>query len=184
MKRATQRMTYWIMVAVLVLAGAAYAQENVASNLMKLAAGQKAKVAGQIVKVEKDSFMLRDGRGIDVLVKLTGATLIKEKKSNPFRGAKSYTPAQLVRGLDVEAEGLGDADGALAARDIKFTQTQYLVASTVETRVTPVEGRSDHYRGPVEPGGGKRPAPVRSDPGSECDFQCRAQRRQGSPGHG
>jgi OOP family OmpA-OmpF porin len=141
MKRATQQITYWIMVAVLVLAGAAYAQENVASNLMKLAAGQKAKVTGQIVKVEKDSFMLRDGRGIDVLVKLTGATLIKEKKSNPFRGAKSYTPAQLVRGLDVEAEGLGDADGALAARDIKFTQTQYLVASTVETRVTPVEGR-------------------------------------------
>jgi len=141
MKRATQKMTYWIMVAVLVLAGAAYAQENVASNVMKMAAGQKAKVTGQILKSDKDSFVLRDGRGMDVLVKVTGATLIKEKKSNPFRGAKKYTSEQLVRGLDVEVEGLGDADGALAARDIKFTQTQYLVASTVETRVTPVEGR-------------------------------------------
>lgn len=141
MRRATQRITYWIMVAVLVLAGASYAQENVASSLMKLAAGQKAKVSGQILKSDNDSFMLRDGQGMDVLVKVTGATLIKEKKSNPFRGAKSYTPAQLVRGLDVEVEGLGDAEGALAARDIRFTQTQYLVANSVESRVTPVEGR-------------------------------------------
>jgi OOP family OmpA-OmpF porin len=141
MKRATQQITNWIMVAVLVLAGAAYAQENVASNLMKLAAGQKAKVSGQILNSNKDSFMLRDGRGMEVLVKVTGATLIKEKKTNPFRGAKSYTAAQLVRGLDVEVEGLGDADGALAARDIRFTQTEYLVASSVESRVVPVEGR-------------------------------------------
>jgi OmpA-OmpF porin, OOP family len=141
MKRATLQVTNWIMVAVLVLAGASYAQENAATNSMKLAAGQKAKVSGHILKSDKDSFTLRDGRGMDVLVKITGATLIKEKKSNPFRGAKSYTSAELVRGLDVEVEGLGDADGALAARDIKFTQTQYLVASSVESRVTPVEGR-------------------------------------------
>jgi len=147
MKRATQRTTYWIMVAVLVLAGASFAQENVASNLMKLAAGQKAKVSGQILKSDKDSFMLRDGRGMEVLVKVTGATLIKEKKSNPFRGAKNYTSAQLVRGLDVEVEGLGDADGALAARDIRFTQTQYLVANSVESRVTPVEGRLSSTEG-------------------------------------
>ena len=141
MKRATQQITNWITVAVLVLAGAAYAQENVASNQMKLAAGQKAKVTGQILNSSKDSFTLRNGQGMDVLVKVTGATLIKEKKSNPFRGAKSYTAAQLVRDLDVEVEGLGDADGALAARDIRFTQTEYLVASSVESRVVPVEGR-------------------------------------------
>jgi outer membrane protein OmpA-like peptidoglycan-associated protein len=43
--------------------------------------------------------------------------------------------------LKIEVEGLGDNDGALAARDVKFTKTELLVARSVEDRVVPVEGR-------------------------------------------
>jgi outer membrane protein OmpA-like peptidoglycan-associated protein len=125
----------------LVFLTGSYAQERTDANLMKFASGQKAKVSGQIVRRDADSFLLRDVHENDVQVKLTAVTAIKEKKSNPFRSAKSFAPVQLVRGLNVEVEGVGDADGALAARDIRFTQTGYLVADSVESRVTPVEGR-------------------------------------------
>ncbi len=121
------------------MSGASYSQETANANLTKIASGQKAKISGVIVKRDADSFVLRDNGGKEVMVELSGATSIKEKKSNPFRGAKTYAPTQLVRGLNVEVEGLGDSDGALAARDIRFTQTQVLVANSVESRVTPVE---------------------------------------------
>lgn len=147
MNRVSQTMIRVVMIGMLCLGAASFAQEKAGTDQMKFAAGQKAKVAGEIVKRDGDSFVVRDMRGENAVVKLTAATSIKEKKLNFFRGAKSYTPAQLVRGLEVEVEGLGDESGALAARDIKFTQTEFLVANSVESRVTPVEGRLDETEG-------------------------------------
>ncbi|MGA2261518.1 MAG: OmpA family protein [Acidobacteriota bacterium] len=145
MKRVTERMISWVAAGMLLLGAASYAQEKTepshASSQMKLTLGQKVKFSGQIVKRDPDSFVVRDMRGEEVVVKLSGATSIKEKKTNPFRGGKPYAAVDLVRGLEVQVEGLGDTDGSLAARDIKFTQTEYMVANTVESRVTPVEGR-------------------------------------------
>ncbi len=141
MRLATKQMTVWGMAGMLFLATASFAQEKSDTNLVKYAAGQKAAVSGVVVKRDADSFVLRDARGNEMLVKLSGATAIKEKKSNPFRGAKTYSPSQIVRGLTVDVAGLGDADGSIAARDIKFTQTEVMVANSVESRVTPVEGR-------------------------------------------
>jgi outer membrane protein OmpA-like peptidoglycan-associated protein len=129
------------MAGILVFGTVAVAQESGNANLMKVAAGQKLKVSGLIVEKGSDGFILRENHGMDVQVKLSGATSIKEKKSNPFRGALTYSADQLVRGLSVEVEGLGDTDGSLAARDIRFTQTQYAIANSVESRVTPVEAR-------------------------------------------
>ncbi len=141
MRLATKQMTVWGMAGMLFLATASFAQEKTDANFVKYATGQKANVSGVIVKRDADSFVLRDARGSQMLVKLSAATVVKEKKSNPFRGAKSYTPSQIVRGLNVDVQGLGDSDGAIAARDIKFTQTELMVADSVESRVTPVEGR-------------------------------------------
>ncbi len=140
MNRVSRGMINVVMIGMLCV-GASFAQEKTDANLMKLAAGQKAQVSGVIVKRDANSFVVQNAGGQDVLVMLNAATVIKEKKKNIFRSAKSYTPAQLVRGLTVEVDGLGDANGALAARDIKFTQTEYMVANSVESRVTPVEGR-------------------------------------------
>ena len=141
MRAATKHINFWVMAGMLVFGTAVFGQESGNANLMKLAAGQKLKVSGLIVEKGADGFILREGHGMDVQVKLSGATAIKEKKANPFRGALNYGADQLVRGLSVEVEGLGDTDGSLAARDIRFTQTQYSIASSVESRVTPVETR-------------------------------------------
>jgi outer membrane protein OmpA-like peptidoglycan-associated protein len=47
----------------------------------------------------------------------------------------------LLRGLTVEVEGRGDAQGMLVADKVKMTDSALVTARTVETRVTPVEGR-------------------------------------------
>jgi outer membrane protein OmpA-like peptidoglycan-associated protein len=141
MMRGIQRNAFWLAAGILLLVPVTFAQDNSGSNLTRFEVGQKAKVSGEVVRPEADGFILRDARGMDMMVKITGATEIKEKKSNPFRSARKFAKEQIVRGLKVEVEGLGDTDGSLAARDVRFTQTHLLVANSVETRVVPVEGR-------------------------------------------
>jgi outer membrane protein OmpA-like peptidoglycan-associated protein len=141
MKRTTQKMTLWVLAGWLMIGATSFAQDTSDNHLMKIAAGQKMKVAGLIVRRDADSFVLRDISGAQWIVKLSDATAVKEKKSNPFRGARSYAVTELVRGLSVEAEGIGSSDGALDAQSIRFTETQHLIATSVESRVTPVEGR-------------------------------------------
>ena len=111
------------------------------ANLVKMVPGQKAKVAGVIVKRDADNFIVRDLKGGDVTVALNNFTKVEEKKSNWFRRAKNYNTTLLLRGLTVEVEGKGDANGALTADKIRFTDDALVVARNVETRVTPVEGR-------------------------------------------
>jgi len=140
MKRATQEISVWVFIGLLMLGTVSFAQDTAGSQV-KIGAGQKMKVAGLIVSRDADGFMLRNERGEDIAVKMNGSTAIKERKSNPFRGARTYDPAQLVRGLSVEVEGAGDGQGALSARTIKFTETEHKIASSVESRVNPVESR-------------------------------------------
>ena len=111
------------------------------ASLVKMAPGQKAKVNGVIVKREADSFVMRDTNGGDIQVTLNNFTKVEEKKSNPFRRAKNYNTTLLLRGLTVEIEGRGDANGTLNAEKIRFSDDALMVARNVETRVTPVEGR-------------------------------------------
>lgn len=107
----------------------------------KVASGQKMKVQGVILKRENDSFIVRDTTGSEVSVQLAPTTKVEEKKGNPFRGAKKYTTAQVIRGLFVEVQGRGDASGNLVAEKIKFSDDAQRVAITVDSQVVPVENR-------------------------------------------
>lgn len=72
-----------------------------------------------------------------------------ERKGNPFRKAKVYPATALLRGLEVEVEGRGNDAGALVAEKIKFTDNDYGVARSIESRVTPVETRVTTTEGRV-----------------------------------
>src|SRR4051812_22888745 len=74
----------------------------------QVASGQHMKLQGTIIKRDNDTFTLTDASGSEVTVRLAGNTKIEEKKSNPFRGSKKYSSADVVRGLFVEVEGRGD----------------------------------------------------------------------------
>lgn len=110
------------------------------ANKTQVTAGAKMKVKGMIVKHDQSNIIVRDQSGSDLTVAV-GNAKIEEKKSNPFRGSKKYTGAQLARGLYVEIEGHGDASGALVAEKIKLADDDLRVAQAVESTVVPVEGR-------------------------------------------
>jgi outer membrane protein OmpA-like peptidoglycan-associated protein len=132
----------------LVMALPALSQEAGASKslsaiteLVRLTAGQSAVFQGAIVKRGPDGFTLRDFNGSLVQVALSNSTVIKERKSNPFRGARNYGVTELLPGLKVEVKGNGGSSGELEANEIRFTQDDLRLANIMEARVIPVEER-------------------------------------------
>ena len=108
------------------------------TDLMPVPAGQKMNVDGVIVSQGTDSLTLRGTGGGLYRVLVAGAE-IREKKSNPFRGAKSYSKADLLQGLYIEVKGSGDNSGSIAAREIRFRKNDAVIAQTMDARVVPVE---------------------------------------------
>ncbi|MGH9823263.1 MAG: OmpA family protein, partial [Blastocatellia bacterium] len=107
----------------------------------QVASGQKMKVEGTVLKRDGNSFTLRQASGSEMTVQMNGSTKIEEKKSNPFRGATKYSPSDVGRGLYVEVEGRGDASGSVIAEKVRFTRDSEKIAQSIDTSVTPVEGR-------------------------------------------
>jgi outer membrane protein OmpA-like peptidoglycan-associated protein len=101
---------------------------------------QKVKMKGVIVKREANNLIMRDPAGMELTVTLTDRTEVREKKINPFRGSRSYSANQLLRGLNVEIEGYGGA-GRVEASKIRFSDADFRVAQSLESRLNPVEGR-------------------------------------------
>lgn len=111
------------------------------SRTTQVAQGMKMKTKGLVVKRENSGFIMRDQNGSDLTVHLASTTKIEEKKSNPFRRAKKYSDSQIMRGLNLEVEGRGDASGALVAEKIKFSPDDLKVAMTIDSQVVPLEDR-------------------------------------------
>lgn len=110
-------------------------------NTARVSSGQKQEISGVITRREGDNIVVRDRSGSEYSVLLSGDTKIREKKSNPFRGARKYINTDLLRGLSVEVKGRGNDAGTLVADEIKFTDDEFRTARSIESRVTPVEGR-------------------------------------------
>ncbi|MFL6212554.1 MAG: OmpA family protein [Blastocatellia bacterium] len=107
----------------------------------QVASGQKMKVQGTVLRKENDTVTVRDASGSEVNVQIAGNTKIEEKKSNPFRGGKKYSSADVQRGLFVEVEGRGDASGNVVADRIKFSSDAQRIAVSINSTVVPVENR-------------------------------------------
>lgn len=124
------------------------AQET--AQMMRIPPGEKEKIEGVIIRRDPDSFIMRDENGMEFTVKLETATKVVERKRNPFRSAKKYPITSLLRGLEIQVEGRGDDTGALVADRIRFTDDDYDVARSIESRVTPVETHVTRVEGRVE----------------------------------
>jgi outer membrane protein OmpA-like peptidoglycan-associated protein len=105
-----------------------------------LAAGQKYKIKGTVVSQDGTSMVVRDSVGVETRVLLPADANIKTK-GGLFGGGDRVAANQLVRGLYLEAEGRGDASGALAATKIRFDKDDFRVSQSIETRVGPAEAR-------------------------------------------
>jgi outer membrane protein OmpA-like peptidoglycan-associated protein len=135
-----------ITVCVISIVSIGYAQESDAAaqgqlqgEILRVPVGQKMKVEGVILALQNDNLTIRSLGGGVYRVIITDITDIKERKSNPFRGAKKYSKSNLIPGLLVEVKGAGDSTGSIDAREIKFRNDDLLIAKTMDTRVVPVE---------------------------------------------
>lgn len=105
-----------------------------------LAPGQKYEIEGVVVAQDDDStFIIRDSVGVDTRVVVTPNASIK---SNSFWGSGNKYPVQsIVRGLNIEVEGVGDGNGALQANKVRFDKSNLETAQSIDARVAPAEAR-------------------------------------------
>lgn len=118
-----------------------------AADQSQVIAGQDLELEGVIVERSQEGFLLRTHGDREYWISLSADTKIEEKKSNIFRRAKKYTTEELLLGLVVQVEGVGDQQGRLVAEEVEFTQDDLKTARTISSRVTPVESRLEQAEG-------------------------------------
>jgi outer membrane protein OmpA-like peptidoglycan-associated protein len=84
---------------------------------------------------------VRDANGVDTVVRLSDRTSVKTN-GGFLRSGTNYGQTNILRGLNLEAEGRGNAAGELAAEKIRFNESDLRVARAVESRATPLEDRA------------------------------------------
>ena len=106
-----------------------------------VASGQKMKIKGVVTRRDSDTFTVRDNNGVDTVVRLDDKTSVKTK-GGFLRGGSNYAQTQILRGLNLEIEGRGNASGELIADKIRFNESDLRVARAVESRAAPLEDRA------------------------------------------
>jgi outer membrane protein OmpA-like peptidoglycan-associated protein len=97
------------------------------------------KILGIVLKRSPDSFIMKDQSGTKRAVALTPSTDVKTHKKGVFRGGKEYGVSYILRGLRLEATGVGNSQGQLVAATIRFDEDDLRTAQALEARVDPVE---------------------------------------------
>src|SRR5882762_1140051 len=109
-----------------------------AANTPQIASDQKSKVKGTIVSRNGDVVNVKDKKlGSLVAVFITDNTKIERKhgKVEFFRHTDMDVTA-MVPGLAVDAEGVGNSNGQLAASKITFTPDEFAIEVAEEQQIT------------------------------------------------
>ncbi len=107
------------------------AQSAMSARLVQVPQGQKLKVQGVVSIRSGDSFKVRDPGGNETSVLLTDYTRVSSH-SRGLRGKKDYPVTYIMRGLRLQAEGRGDADGNLVADWVRFDEQDLRSAQALE----------------------------------------------------
>lgn len=106
-----------------------------------VASGEKMKIKGVVTRRDSDTFTVRDVNGVDTIVRLDDRTSVKAK-GGFLRSGANYAQTNILRGLNLEVEGRGNASGELAADKVRFNESDLRVARAVESRAAPLEDRA------------------------------------------
>lgn len=126
-----------LFLVVLIGAVSAFAQDI---QVRSLASGTKYKIKGVVIAKDDTSFIVRDITDNYTRVLIAPNTSVKTK-GGFFGGGDKIAPGQIVRGLNLEVEGVGDSTGALSATKVRFGKDDFRVAQSIDSRVTPAESR-------------------------------------------
>jgi OOP family OmpA-OmpF porin len=122
---------------------------NPASSSRSVPSGSKMKFRGVVIDRNADTFTIRDRTRTDYQVRITDDTSVKTE-GGFLHGGKKYPVTDLLRGLIVEVEGRGDAQGELVADKIRFKESDMRAAVTSDTRVTPLEENQKKIAGQID----------------------------------
>jgi OmpA-OmpF porin, OOP family len=122
----------WLIAAAFVItlmtAVGAWAQGAANAHLVPVPEGQKLKVQGVVGVRNNDSFTVRDPSGAETMVLLTSST---DVTSHGLR-KKEFPVTYIMRGLRLQAQGKGDANGNLVADWVKFDEQDLRSAQALE----------------------------------------------------
>jgi len=118
-------------------------------SLRSVPSGSKMKFRGVVISRDGDTFTIRDRSRADYQVLISDNTSIKTY-GGFLRGGKKYPVTDILRGLIVEVEGRGDAQGLLVADKIRFNESDMRAAITSDTRVGPVEENQQRIAGQMD----------------------------------
>lgn len=152
MSNVSKRVRFIALTFALALAAAPAALAQGSSgtsggNTRTVASGQKMKIKGVVVSRQADTFVVQDANGVSTTVALTNATSVKTT-GGFLRGGNNYGVTAILRGLNLEVEGVGDGTN-LVADKIRFKEGDLRTARTVEANVTPVENRVGEAEGRI-----------------------------------
>jgi OOP family OmpA-OmpF porin len=119
------------------------------SMVRSVPSGSKMKFKGVVINRDADSFTIRDRTRQDYSVRITDSTSIKTN-GGFLRSGKKYPVTDILRGLIVEVEGRGDAQGQLVADKIRFSESDMRMAQTADARVAPVEANTERIAGQMD----------------------------------
>lgn len=120
----------------------AFSQDTTrAAGSRAVTSGEKMKVKGVVTRRDSDTFTVRDSNGVDTIVRLDDRTSVKAK-GGFLRSGANYAQTQILRGLNLEIEGRGNASGELVADKVRFNESDLRVARAVESRAAPLEDRA------------------------------------------
>lgn len=123
-------------------ASIAFAQDTTnAAGSRTVASGEKMKIKGVVTRRDSDTFTVRDNNGVDTVVRLDNRTSVKTK-GGFLRSGANYAQTQILRGLNLEVDGRGNASGELLAEKVRFNDSDLRVARAVESRAAPLEDRA------------------------------------------
>src|SRR6478672_5241970 len=111
--------------------------------------GAKLKFKGVVIAREGETFRIRERNRTDYQVLITDRTSVKAN-GGFLRSGKKYPVTDILRGLIVEVEGRGDAQGQLVADKIRFNESDMRAAITSDTRVSPVEANMERVAGQMD----------------------------------
>jgi len=107
------------------------ATQSSAQNPVRVPQGEKVKVQGVVSLRSGDTFKVREVNGAETTVLLTGQTDVTSH-SRGLRGKKDYPVTYIMRGLRLQAQGRGDADGNLVAEWVRFDEQDLRSAQALE----------------------------------------------------
>ena len=123
-------MALTFLVTLLVAVGAqAQNSDNVTPS--PVPQGEKRKIQGVVSVRNGDMFKVRDPGGAETTVLLTSSTDVTSH-SRGLKGKKDYPVTYIMKGLRLQAQGKGDAEGNLIADWVRFDEQDLRSAQSLE----------------------------------------------------